>query len=383
LPNQIEIRDFSKRRHFPGTPGNPFDFVLRRYNNIEKIPLIAFGLILLGLALLASWANWQRTAIMFAFFLGDWLLLHLLPKYEKSFGPAKPPTLTLAILRSLVAWTPLGINIPLQLIGTLLVIYGFWIEPHKIHLSKQTLRSSKISPGSSFRLLQISDLHIERNTAREKQLIEWIDRLHPDLILFCGDVLNLSNLRDPIAIEHARNLLSSFKAPYGVFTVAGSPAVDLPDLLPKIYQNLPVNLLENEQVTLNIRGSEIHLTGLHCSHRPFIDAEHLPVLCSEDNHKFQILLYHSPDLAPNAAGAGFDLQLSGHTHGGQIQLPLIGALLSGSLYGKSFISGRRELNNMTLYTSRGLGMEGLGAPRVRFLCPPEIILWEISSTQSQ
>jgi predicted MPP superfamily phosphohydrolase len=60
-----------------------------------------------------------------------------------------------------------------------------------------------------------------------------------------------------------------------------------------------------------------------------------------------------------------------------VRLPVFGALFTGSLYGKRFESGRRQVGTMTLYVTRGLGLEGKGAPRVRFLCPPEIILWEI------
>ena len=92
-----------------------------------------------------------------------------------------------------------------------------------------------------------------------------------------------------------------------------------------------------------------------------------------------ILLYHTPDLAPEASRLGIDLQLSGHTHGGQVRLPFYGALVTGSLYGKRFEAGRYQLERMVLYVSRGLGLEGAGAPRVRFLCPPEMILWEISA----
>jgi uncharacterized protein len=73
------------------------------------------------------------------------------------------------------------------------------------------------------------------------------------------------------------------------------------------------------------------------------------------------------------------LQLSGHTHGGQVRLPFYGALFTASLYGKVFEAGRYKLKDLTLYITRGLGLEGAGAPRVRFLCPPEITLWEISA----
>jgi predicted MPP superfamily phosphohydrolase len=90
------------------------------------------------------------------------------------------------------------------------------------------------------------------------------------------------------------------------------------------------------------------------------------------------LLYHTPDLAPEAAEAGIDLQLSGHTHGGQVRLPFFGALFAGSLYGKRYEVGRLSEGALTLYVTRGIGMEGKGAPRVRFLSPPEITLWELS-----
>jgi predicted MPP superfamily phosphohydrolase len=90
------------------------------------------------------------------------------------------------------------------------------------------------------------------------------------------------------------------------------------------------------------------------------------------------LLYHTPDLAPEAAEAGVDLQLSGHTHAGQVRLPGYGALYAGSLYGKRFEAGRIRVGEMTLYVTRGIGLEGKGAPRVRFLAPPEIILWELT-----
>jgi predicted MPP superfamily phosphohydrolase len=97
-----------------------------------------------------------------------------------------------------------------------------------------------------------------------------------------------------------------------------------------------------------------------------------------DHHSFNIFLYHSPDLAPLVQNNGFDLQLSGHTHGGQVRLPFYGAIFAASLYHKAFETGRYLLGQMTLYVTRGLGMEGGIAPRVRFLCRPELIIWEIS-----
>jgi len=166
--------------------------------------------------------------------------------------------------------------------------------------------------------------------------------------------------------------------------------VDLPEILPELLQDLPVRWLQDEQVTLEHHGQQIALIGLTCTHKPFVDGPRLVSILTPSRpppssktdegggEDFTVLLYHTPDLAPEAAAAGIDLQLSGHTHGGQVRLPIYGALFAGSLYGKRFEVGRRQVERMTLYVTRGIGMEGKGAPRVRFLCPPEITLWEIS-----
>ena len=96
---------------------------------------------------------------------------------------------------------------------------------------------------------------------------------------------------------------------------------------------------------------------------------------SSCNHPaLQILLYHSPYLFPLAAELGIDLHLAGHTHGGQLRLPLFGALVTSSAFWKRYEAGLYRKGASTLYVSRGIGVEGKGAPRARFLAPPEVVL---------
>jgi predicted MPP superfamily phosphohydrolase len=315
---------------------------------------------------------------MWLFCVVDWLLIAALPRAGKSFGPPQPPALLLAVLRAIPAAL---FSAPLfffaQALGTVLVIYGFWIEPHTIRLTRQSLQSPKLSPSANLRLLHIGDLHVERITRRERQLNELVQALEPDVILFSGDLLNLSNVDDPVAWEHARSILCEWSAPLGVFAVAGSPPVDQVPVAARLFDGLDIRWLRNEKVVLKYAGDEYVVVGLDCSHQPAVDATHLKRVIAGDVSRFTILLYHSPDLAPEAAQLGVDLQLSGHTHGGQVRLPLFGALYTSSLYGKRFEVGLRKIGEFTLYVTRGLGMEGKGAPRVRFLCPPEIILWEL------
>jgi predicted MPP superfamily phosphohydrolase len=96
-----------------------------------------------------------------------------------------------------------------------------------------------------------------------------------------------------------------------------------------------------------------------------------------DRSRYNICLTHAPGLIPDAARAGFDLYLCGHTHGGQVRLPGFGAVITLGVYGKRFECGRYELDGMTAYVTRGLGLEGGLASRVRLLCPPEAVVVDL------
>ena len=258
---------------------------------------------------------------------------------------------------------------------------ALWLEPQRLTVTRQSLRSPKLASGPPLVLVHFGDVHIERITERERVLLKAIEEMHPDLIAFSGDFLSTSYVRDPAAWEACRWLFFQLRAPLGVFVVAGSPAVDRPEILPRLLAGTPVRWLQNERVTLRAGARTIEVIGVTCTHRPFVDAPVLERLLAEapqGETAFRILLYHTPDLAPDAAPSGIDLQLSGHTHGGQVRLPGYGALVTASLYGKAFEMGRYEVGDMTLYVTRGVGLEGTLAPRVRFLCPPEIVRWELS-----
>ena len=374
------IKDFSRRQFFPGDPDTPVDKLFKRSENLERIPDLIFALCLFIIAGFPTFGKWHFTAALWLFFMLDWLLLILLPRAGKSFGPPKPVVLLLAAFRIVFVFIPLPLAAFAQVCGTVLVFYGFWIEPHRLTVTYQKLYSDKLTNKEPLRILHLGDLHIERITAREDRLSELITSHQPDLILFSGDVLNLSNLEDRHAWQDARQVISKWKAPLGTFLVTGSTAVDCEHLMPEIKKDLPVRWLHNERITIQSNNNLLDIVGLDCTHRPDDDNKTLSHLLDKTNDHFSILLYHSPDLAPHAAQQGIDLQLSGHTHGGQVRLPVWGALITASLYGKRYEAGRYQVKDMTLYTTRGIGMEGGGTPRVRFLCPPEIIFWDISPT---
>ena len=372
-----------KRTQTPGVKGSTLELLVSGGERIQSIPGLLFALLLLGVAMIATRITWPAAWLLWGFFLLDWSLMAGLPTLKISYGPAKPPTLLLAILRVLFSLFPSPWIWVLQSMGTLLVVYAFWIEPQRLVVTKQHLSTEKLDLLTPIRILHFGDLHIERITKRERELIERAQSLEPHLILFSGDILSYSYVDDGIAQQEARALLSQLAANQTVYAVAGSPPVDRIDILGMIYDDLEITLLDTTRVQLQVGGNQVTLTGLPCTHDPDHDGAELMKFPPVSKESFDILLYHSPDLAPKAAELDYDLQLSGHTHGGQIRIPLIGALYTSSLLGKRYEAGRYEVGDMTLYVTRGLGMEGKAAPRVRFLCPPEIVLWEIMGEKSE
>jgi predicted MPP superfamily phosphohydrolase len=160
-----------------------------------------------------------------------------------------------------------------------------------------------------------------------------------------------------------------------VYATLGSMSVDLRDVVPSLLSGLPVTLLRCDWHSIGAGDSQIVVLGVDCTHHICRDGRRLEALAAETPADVaRILLYHSPELMPQVAACGIDLYLCGHTHGGQVRLPLIGALLTSSKLGRQYVMGLYRRGRTHLYVSRGVGLEGLSAPRVRFLCRPEITL---------
>lgn len=356
------------------------------------------GVALIWLPLRGWPAAFSVAVILGLAIVGDAFLLWLLPRWRLSFGPWKSQLFVLAAPRAATAlllvgpafwwgdgWA-LGLLAVGQLAGTAALIWGAFIEPFRLQLTHLTIQSDRMPAGSPpIRCLQISDLHLERLTRRESRLLELARQANPDFIVITGDYLNLSYVEDAQAQAEARRLLRQLSAPYGVYAILGSPTVDRADIAPALFEGLPIRLLRDERLSLEVgEKGRLTLLGLTCSHQIPIDAQRLERLVqAAPDDRPQILLYHSPDLMPQAAGCALDLYLCGHTHGGQVRLPLFGALLTSSHLGKRYEMGHYQEGRTHLYVSRGVGLEGLSAPRVRFLAPPEITLITLTPPDSK
>lgn len=337
-----------------------------------------------------------------SFCLLDALLLWSLPHLHISYAPDSRLSLGLFLLVRLVLllivvavalvgrWraarlrrapsvrTPLTILLVTNALFSLMLVDGHLIEPAWVETAELTLTFDDLDPAADpIRVVFLADPHIARIGVREEAVIRRVNELAPDLIVFNGDYLDLSYLADPVAADHFRRFVSELHAPYGLYgvrgTVEGSPAS-----MARLIRETGIVWLEQDAVSVDVREQRVTLVGVACSHQRAIDAPRLlQAMEGVDQDEFTLLQYHSPDLIYEAADLGIDLALGGHTHGGQVRVPFLGAIVTLSEYGRQFASGLFQVDGTTLYVSRGLGLEGGRAPRMRFLCRPEMVSLEL------
>lgn len=373
---------------------SPLHTLLVQSNRLQSLPAWFVGLVIVVSAWLiaTAWSGQGDLPVVIAtgaYLIGIaliWALLVLLPRTGRSYGPDRPSVLALSVVLLLLqavlglAAAPVWTGVVVLAVMVAVVYYSTWIEPFRLGISRETLITPKWDRQSPpLRLLQIGDIHMERVTPRERDLNRMIKELQPDVIVFTGDFVNLSNTHDPAAEAAIREVIGQWQAPLGVYCVSGTPLVEPLERVKSFVHGLDnLALLPNEWACVETPGGRLNILGLVVTHDMDKDRALLGRMMQHaPDDGLHLLLMHPPDIAPEANEAGIDLYLCGHTHGGQIRLPGVGALFSSSHLGNRFIMGRYELGTTTLYTARGVGLEGLGAPRARFLCPPEIVLWEI------
>lgn len=254
----------------------------------------------------------------------------------------------------------------LAIIGIICFAYGYFIEPYWIEVTTVEIQTEKLK-DTSLRLLHISDMHCER-PRNEKTLVKLINALEPDIIVFTGDSLNASN-----ALPTFKETLNNLNAKLGKFAVRGNFDIWFWNDL-DLFAGTGFEALDAKTVILQKDGEKFHITGLNCKH-PSLFSE---VLAKIPDDSFSIFLYHFSDLVEDLEYFNVDLYLCGHTHGGQIAMPLYGALITLSKFGKKYEAGMYNVGDTIMYVNRGIGMEAGVAPRVRFLARPEITLFEIT-----
>lgn len=219
---------------------------------------------------------------------------------------------------------------------------------------------------AGFKIVQLSDIHYLPFTqlALVEQAVERVRALQPDLVVLTGDFV--THEADTIfGMVHA---LSNLNATYGVFAVIGNHDARAGTRV--VHQGIEeagITILHNRGFTFDVGHGQLHLAGVDdCIWG------HPDVHAALDGSKSDIptiLLAHEPDVIDDFSEIGpITLQLSGHTHGGQVRLPFLGTPILPKL-GEKYVHGLHRVNNSWVYTNRGLGMVSMP---IRFNCPPEV-----------
>jgi hypothetical protein len=265
--------------------------------------------------------------------------------------------------------------VPCAVVAVLSAAVGSWawlIEPDRIEVTRLELATTRPIGGKKrFKIVHLSDLHLERIGERERRVVQAVAAEHPDLIVLTGDYLNHRGAEAELV-----TLLQQLSAPQGVFGVAGNWDGKFP--IPELFSNAGLTLLRDDYRL--VAGGDLLIVGLdYIGHRRARD-----LAAGASDKSYKLLLHHSPDAVDELRGAPFDLFLCGHTHGGQVRLPFYGALVTMAETGKRYEMGRYfippgESGNPAgtgMYVNRGIGMSGFGPP-VRFWCRPEVAVIEL------
>jgi predicted MPP superfamily phosphohydrolase len=245
--------------------------------------------------------------------------------------------------------------------------YSTQIEPGWLTVEQVQIPLKKLKPGlEGFKIVQLSDIHLHPYTQREfvQKAVARANALQPDLVVLTGDYV----LEGADSIFELAPVLASLNPKYGIFTILGNHDLwtNAEVVLTGLRQaGLPV--LVNDGVALGVGSDLLYLAGLDDGWSGQLDLTAALAKLPQDAPV--ILLAHEPDLADNFALDGrISLQLSGHSHGGQVRLPGIGAPILPYL-GQKYDQGLYRVRDMWVYTTRGIG---LGPVPTRFNCPPEI-----------
>ena len=264
-----------------------------------------------------------------------------------------------------------------MLLGT--YIYAHSVEPHRLGTTFYRIQLPKLAAlDSPLRIVLLADIQVERVTKFEKSVLEKTLELKPDLILLAGDYLQCPD--QPSYHSAAQDLQAllrelDFTAPLGVFAVPGhAESRNGHDC----FDGTKVQWLIDQTATIQLDQVSICLLGLSLKAGGGYIEQPPQLLGKLDSANFNIVLSHMPDFVLDLpADHTIDLCLAGHTHGGQICLPFIGALTTACRIPRSLAHGLHRINGTSVCISRGVGTERGWAPPLRFLCPPEIVVLDL------
>ncbi|MCP5542432.1 MAG: metallophosphoesterase [Akkermansiaceae bacterium] len=245
-----------------------------------------------------------------------------------------------------------------------------WIEPESLTITRRDIPCPNLPPGlDGLRVCLVSDLHYREPDEDDPLLERVVDAIHretPDLVLMPGDFID----SDEKMMAPLLRRISGLQAKHGVFASLGNHDGWNADSgrARRLFEKAGFGMLINDHSRLSIRGESLYVAGTD-----FVwDGNPDPVrmLRGVPADAPLVTLVHEPDYFDTVnVHRAADLQVSGHTHGGQCRVPLVGIAPVKPRWGRKYVEGHFRKDGANLFVTRGVGTTGL---RVRFACPPEL-----------
>ena len=289
--------------------------------------------------------------------------------------------LKLQTIHSAIRSGPTGLHFSFEnfdrigpLLKNLLKVSGLWERAVRNTLDYQVVENTVRLPNlpksfQGFRVLHLSDLHLEGIVDRGQALQTALGQLEYDLCVITGDFRFLTYGGYEETLACLTPLVKRLHCPHGIIGILGNH--DFLEMVPGL-ENLGIRMLLNEAVPIQCADESIWIVGIDDAH--WYEVADLPKALRavpQEQDRVRLLLAHSPEIIEEASTSGIDLYLCGHSHGGQICLPGRTPIIINSRCARKFSSGTWKHHNMQGYTSRGVGTS---MHPVRLSCPPEIVI---------
>lgn len=253
--------------------------------------------------------------------------------------------------------------------------YAFGVEPNRLVVQEVDLEIDDLPDAFvGKKIVQITDLHFEKDEDVElmEAVVEKVNALKPDIILYTGDFIT----RDMISFEGLAGYLDKMVPSMAAVGIMGNHDAwhgDF-DRIKKRFERGGMSFFRNDQIKLHEKGEHIFLNGLDSVWGGYPDLSKSFKGISDSTPC--LTLMHEPDFFDTISQLGKNMvQFSGHTHGGQCRVPLVGYAPVKVKYGKKYILGHYQKESVQqLYVSSGVGTVGI---RVRFSCPPEVVMFRL------
>jgi predicted MPP superfamily phosphohydrolase len=255
---------------------------------------------------------------------------------------------------------------------------AYYIEPRLLYVRGHVVDMAGGSAAHTIRILHVTDIQASMIGKHEERALRAGLAYRPDLIVLTGDHVQ-NDLGRPTEEQAARDFRSlmermGFAAPLGVFAVNGDTGPECN----AVFVGTSVQCLVDDTAVVSVPDiGRITITGLSTARGRGRDPAWLGrLLSAEPDAQYRIVISHAPDFI-DSLPRPVDLVLAGHTHGGQVALPFVGPIRTGTRLPRRFAGDLHDFEGTPLHVSRGVGIERAFTIPVRFLCPPEVCVLDL------